>query len=96
MRAKIDFLDVANKRPDGDDSDALQERMRVMAEALMGADVDSRCGAGWSTAGGSADSVNTLEIAFDYETVLHPGNHLEDPGGDHTLKPSQPGKPLKP
>ena len=76
--------------------DTLQERMRVMAEALIGADVDSRCGASRSTAGGSADSVNTPKIAFDYETVLHPGKNFEDPGGDHTLKPSQPGKPPKP
>ena len=76
--------------------DTLHERMLAMVEALIGADVDSSCGADWSTTGGSADSVNTLESAFDYESVLHQSNNFEDPGGDHTVKLSKAGKPPKP
>ena len=93
---KTAFPGEIHKRPEVDDSDALQERMRVMAEALLGGDVDSPNGAGWSTTGGSAKKVKTLESAFDYESVLHPSNNFEDPGSDHTVKPSKPGKPPKP
>jgi len=93
---KITFLDEINKRHVGNDSDALQERMRVMAEALTGADVDSLRGPGRPTTGSSANSLNTLESAFDYETVLHPSHTFEDPGGDHAVKPSKAGKPPRP
>ena len=94
--AKIACSDAVPKRYKGDNTEERQERMRVIADVLMGVSIDPLCGAGWSATCGSADSLNTLESTFDYETVLHPIHTFEDHGGDHTVKPSKAGKPRKP
>lgn len=41
------FFNEIRKRLEEDDPDTLREMVRVMAEALMGAEVDSLCGAGY-------------------------------------------------
>lgn len=45
-RNNIAFINEIRKRLEGNDSDALREMVQVMAEALMGAEIDSLCGAG--------------------------------------------------